>query len=326
MQRRAAGPVASPGMFRGDLSFDAPALRGYHFPCLEITGQRPGPRLCVTAGVHVNEVSSIEAAIRLQCYFTPAALRGSVSIIPVVNQPAVHAYTQYTCPVDGKNINFSFPGRPDGSFTEALCNALLYEWAADAEVYVDLHGGDLREEVAKFVMFQRVGDADIDAQRAAMANCFDADFIVGLEPCHLGSSGRAITALASIGRHGIMSEAGAHGTVDSASVEYHVNGVVNLARLFLMIEGPLLPQSRDHIACDRYLWVPCSADGFLHSAVEPGQRVLRGQTLGVLHDVFGAVVGQIIAPETGYVLWRITHPVMRTGDSAFGIGCPAGEE
>src|SRR5437588_9146940 len=110
--------MTSPGIFRGELSFDAPALHGYRFPCVDIIGQQPGPRLCITAGVHVNEVSSIEAAIRLQCFFKPAMLRGSVSIIPVVNQPALPVYTQYTCPVDGKNINFSFPGRPDGSFTE----------------------------------------------------------------------------------------------------------------------------------------------------------------------------------------------------------------
>jgi uncharacterized protein len=323
MRRRVTDPASNQGVFRGDVSFDTPALRGYYFPCVEITGERPGPRLCVTAGVHVNEVSSIEAAIRLPNYFTPVTLRGSVSIIPAVNQPAWHTYTEYTCPVDGKNINFSFPGRSDGSFSEALCNALLYEWAPDADVYVDLHGGDLREEVAKFVMFQRVGDSEIDAERAEMANCFDADFVVGLEAHHLGSPGRAITARASIGRHGVMSEAGAHGIVDVVSVEYHVNGVLSLAKLLGMIDRPPLPCSRDHIACDRYLWVPCTADGFLRCTVEPGERVVRGQTLGVLHDVFGTPAGQIVAPESGYVLWRITHPVMRAGDSAFGLGCPA---
>ncbi len=312
----------SRGIVHTYLTFDSPLLRGYELPCVEITGERPGLRLCVTAGVHVNEVSAIEAAVRLQGSFSPSALRGSVSIIPVVNQPALYEHTEYMCPIDGKNINFSFPGRPDGTFTEALCHALLYEWAVDADLFVDLHGGDLREEVSKFVMFQRTGDADLDAVREEMARCFDANFVVGLEPEHLGGPGRAITARARMGRHGVMPEAGQHGVVDSDSVAYHVQGVLRLAWLYDMIEGPLPSPARRPTVCDRYLWARCPVDGFLRTSVHSGEQVTRGQRIGVMHDVFGIVIGEIVAPDTGYVLWRMTHPVMRAGDSAFGIGCP----
>jgi hypothetical protein len=34
--------------------------QGYSWPVFEATGSRPGPRLCVTAGIHVNEVSASE--------------------------------------------------------------------------------------------------------------------------------------------------------------------------------------------------------------------------------------------------------------------------
>jgi predicted deacylase len=324
MRKWPRGPGAAPGVFAGELSFAAPALAAYRFPCVDITGERAGPRVCVTAGVHVNEVSSIEAAIRLESCFTPATLRGRVSILPVVNQPALYQYTEYTSPVDGKNINFSFPGRPDGSFSEALCHALLYEWAAGADVYVDLHGGDLREDVAKFVMFQRVGDAAVDTRRAALAACFDADFIVALEPSLVGAPGRAITARAAMGGDGVMPEAGAHGVIDADSVDYHVRGVLNLARRLGMVDGAPASPSRRQIRCDRYVWVRCPADGWLSPAVEPGDRVERGQRMGVVRDVFGSPAGEISAPETGYVLWRITHPAVRSGDTVFGVGGETG--
>src|SRR5690606_32682199 len=57
---------AKPGIFQGEIEFSNPTLRDYRWPVCEIAGRRAGPKLCVTAGVHVNEVSSIEAAIRLQ--------------------------------------------------------------------------------------------------------------------------------------------------------------------------------------------------------------------------------------------------------------------
>ena len=80
---------AGVGRVDRSITFSNPLLKDYTWPVCEITGAIAGPRLCVTAGVHVNEVSSIEAAIRLQSYFRPEELQGSVSIMPVVNLPAL---------------------------------------------------------------------------------------------------------------------------------------------------------------------------------------------------------------------------------------------
>jgi predicted deacylase len=323
MSRHAAESEQQPGSFCGETSFDAPVLRHYRFPCFEIRGRKPGPRLCVMAGVHVNEVSSIEAAIRLRSLLPPDALAGNVSVIPVVNQPALYEYTQYNCPVDGKNILFNFPGRPDGSFSEALCHALLFEWAADADVLVDMHGGDLRENVAKFVMFQRTGDPELDARRESMAKCFDADLVVGFDPSHMDRPGRSLTALAKMGRSGVMSEAGANGVVDEGSVRYHTEGVLNLARLLGMLEGTPTRPTRPQRLCHRYIWVRCPVDGLFHAVVEPNEPVVRGQRLGEMSDLFGRVLGEVVAPESGYVLWRMTHPVLKEGAFALGLAVPA---
>lgn len=96
-----------PGVVYGYMGFDAEVLQEHSWPFIEIRGHEPGPRLCISAGVHVNEVSSMEAAIRLQYAIDPQSLKGTISIIPVVNQPALYKYTEYNCPIDNKNINFS---------------------------------------------------------------------------------------------------------------------------------------------------------------------------------------------------------------------------
>lgn len=311
--------LGEPGVFRGTVAFSNPTLAAYAWPLFEACGDAPGPRLCVSAGVHVNEVSSIEAAIRLQALFDPKRMRGSVSIIPLINQPALFQYTEYNCPIDGKNINFAFPGSAAGTFSEALCDSIMNDWCADSACYVDLHGGDLRERVAKFVLFQRTGNPDQRRAARNLAMCFDADLVVGLPESLLSESGRPPTGFARHGRLAVMSEAGANGIIDEESVAFHLEGVLRIARQLGIIEEAPSTYRRERIVCSDYLWVTVPSDGQFYAAVEPAERVRRGQRLGVMRDFFGAAVGEVVAPEAGIVLWRMTHPTLRKGSPALAI-------
>lgn len=316
------GPLGAPGIFRGEITFSNRTLANYAWPLCEIRGKAPGPRLCVTAGVHVNEVSAMEAAVRLQELFDPETLKGTVSIIPLVNLPAYGQFTEYDCPVDGKNINFTFPGNPGGTFSEALCDALQNEWAAGADCYVDLHGGDLRENVSKFVMFQRTGKAEADARGESLARCFDAEIVMGL-PVHLmEQTGRPPTGFARQGRVAIMSEAGANGIRDEVCIKYHVDGVLNIAHALGMIERePRFERART--ACNDYLWVESPVAGEFRPLIEPGEAVTEGQDLGAVHDLFGRQVGNVRSPADGLILWRMTHPTAVAGSPILAVAVRA---
>lgn len=308
-----------PGIFRGELRFGNSTLSGPSWPLCEIRGSKPGPRLCVSAGVHVNEVSGIEAAVRLQKLFDPEKIRGSVSIIPLVNLPALYQYSEYVCPIDGKNINFTFPGRRDGSFSEALCDAIMNEWCDGADCYIDMHGGDLRENVSKFSIFQHTDNSVIDAKGEEMALCFDAEIVVGLPPSHMERPGRPPTGFARHGRLALMSEAGANGLMDEESISFHVDGVLNVARTLGILDTPKPPFRNARVLCDDYLWVECPVDGEFHAHVEPGDRLTKGQRLGIMRNLFGDTLANVVAPVTGLLLWRMTHPSLRKGTSILAV-------
>lgn len=312
------------GVFRGHLSFENPRLSEYKWPLCEVRGEHPGPKLCVSAGVHVNEVAAIEAAVRLQRLFDPQSLRGVVSIIPLMNQPALYRYSEYVCPLDEKNINFSFPGSADGSFSESLCDAVMNEWTVDADCYVDMHGGDLRENVSKFTIYQRTDDSSLQERAKKMASCFDADMVVGLPVHHMAKPGRPPTAFAAQNRLALMSEAGANGIADETSIQFHVEGVLNVAHALGMIDAAPLEFNRARTLCDDYIWVSCPANGEFHSAVEPGDRVLEKQLLGTLKDFFGRTITEIAAPRSGLVLWRMTHPSIPEGSPILAIAVEEG--
>lgn len=315
-----------PGIYKSLLRLSHPLLSDYVWPLCEIRGGAPGPRLCVSAGVHVNEVSAIEAAVRLQKAFDPQTMRGSVAIIPLVNQPARFKYSEYVCPVDGRNINFSFPGGPDGTFSEVLCHAITTEWTRGADCYVDMHGGDLRERVTHFSIYQRTGDAAFDADARALAMCFDAEIVVGLPQAHMERPGRPPTGFARNRRFAVMSEAGSHGIVDQDAVDFHFNGVLNIARHLGICATAAGPFKRDRVACDDYIWVEAPLDGEFHAEVEPGERVREGQQLGVMYSLFGEALAPILAPASGLMLWRMTHPTLKAGMPALAIAVPEARE
>lgn len=311
--------MLTPGLHRSELTFDHPALQGWRWPSVEIVGQRPGPRLAVIAGIHVNETSSIEASMRLQRALDPMKLRGRVSIIPIVNLPAVPRWSQYVCPLDDKNINFSFPGRPDGTFSEAVAWALLDGWAADADCFVDMHGGDLCENVSHFTVAQEIGEEAFDRRNLELACCFDSEIVVRLDPSHLKNPGRSCTGRAGRRQHAAFSEAGKLGIIEEKNVLFHFEGVLRIAKAMGMIESAP-PKRREPVIVDRYLWVPATADAFYRYRVEAGYEVAKGTVVAVGENTYGETIAEVRAPEDGHILWTLTHALVQKDTFIVGLG------
>lgn len=308
-----------PGIHRHEVTFPYKALAGWRWPAVEIAGALPGPRLAIIAGVHPNETAAIDAVIRLQKTVNVETLKGSISIIPVVNLPGVPVRAQYVCPLDDKNINFSFPGSPDGTFSEAIAYALLNDWAADADCFVDLHGGDLCEQVAHFMVCQTTGDAAFDARNFEIARCFDAEIIVRLDPSFLDQPARSCTGRARRRQHAAFAEAGRWGLAEEAQTLFHCEGLLRLARHLGMIDAAP-PLRRTPAVVARYHWLPAPADGFYRYSVEPGQSVRAGDLLAAGENTYGESVGELHAPHDGHILWRITHAFAQKDGFIVGLG------
>ena len=96
------------------------------------------PQICITAGIHGDEVSGIYTAQRLIAYLkTHPLLRGSVRVIPIVNQAAYAAQSRRD-PADNEDLNRIFPGDPGGSPSFRLARS-VYDETEDAAMMVDLH-------------------------------------------------------------------------------------------------------------------------------------------------------------------------------------------
>src|SRR3546814_14621900 len=71
-----------------------------------------GPTALLVAGNHGDEYEGQIALRDLARTLEPAAVTGTVIVVPGLNFPAVRAAVRCS-PVDGGNMNRSFPGRPE---------------------------------------------------------------------------------------------------------------------------------------------------------------------------------------------------------------------
>ena len=79
----------------------------------------------MTAGIHGAEYVSIAALRRVAMTLDPATMTGTLVASLISNPAAFAARSIYVDPLDGRNLNRSFPGDPKGAPTERLA-AWLY--------------------------------------------------------------------------------------------------------------------------------------------------------------------------------------------------------
>src|SRR5919202_969620 len=157
---------------------DLPLLREWSWPYVTLTGRRDGPLATALAGVHGGEYVSIRAARRLARELDPAAIRGRVLVLPVLNLPAYWERTPFVCPLDGKNPNRFFPGDPHGTFSEAMDHFVSSSCIAPADALLDLHGGDLVEELVPFAIYAADAAPEVVARSRAMAEAFGLTYTI----------------------------------------------------------------------------------------------------------------------------------------------------
>ena len=268
--------------------------------------------MCVMAGIHVNEASSIQAALELRHKMDPMHVSGSISIIPVVNAAGVYDYAVEMAE-DGKNLHWQFPGSEDGSFSERLAHALQTEWASDADVLLDLHGGDIGEDLCDYAVFQQTEDEAWNRWCRRLASCFEAEQVVGLSPTGPDAVGRCCTGMARSGRVALVCESGIGGRLDGRSVNWHINGILNVARTIGLLDDGIDALHRHQEVLDRFQFVLAPSDGIYSIAVKAGRMVECGSEFAELQDQFGRRAATVPAPFAGKVMMRTTRQFVRKG-------------
>jgi predicted deacylase len=305
---------AEPGEKRYGTSTFTVDGRPYPLPMWLVNGDRPGPTLVVTAGVHPAEYASIAAALELGQTLQPAGLRGRVIVVPVMNLPAFTARSIYVCPLDGKNLNRVFPGNPEGTASDQIAAWVFQNVIRQADYFVDLHGGDLIEALVPFTIVFKTGEARVDDASLGMARALGIRRLVSSE-----TPGSTFSAASKAGIPAILTEAGGQGIWSRDDVARHVDGLARLMRHLGMTDGGP-PPPIDGRVLSQFLWLRSEHEGFWYPAVAVGAEVQKGQELGRVTDWEGRVLQMATSPSDGRVLFIVSSLAINSTDPLLAVG------
>lgn len=304
------------------LTLPGSALADEPRPVISVTGAEPGPVLFVNAGVHGGEYPAIEAVIRLGKTLDPAAIAGTVILMPVLNLPAFRTRTPFVCPVDNVNPNRVFPGDANGTYSEQMVHALVNEFVAHADAWLDLHGGDIPEALVPFSICRGGTDA-VDVKSKDLAVACGLPYVLAVnKPVQTAKGSSSYVAGAERGVPSVLVEAGGVGQLQEEAVELLVSGVHRVMHHLGMIERavaggtPATPPA----VLTSFEWLYSKHAGMFYPRVAAGDLVQAGQVVGTIGDLFGDELESVVAPATGRILFLTINPSVLENGVLMGIG------
>ncbi len=316
------GPITLPRpgeRAAGSFTFSGDAgLAKYAWPYLAFVGREPGPTVLVTAGIHAAEYTGTLAAIRLGRALEPAEVRGTLVILPLLNRPGFFERSIYVNPEDNDNLNRLFPGDPNGTWGQRFAHRLLTEIITRCDHSIDLHAGDLIEDLVPFVIYRETGDAALDAKIKRMIDAYGAKWAVKSAPT--GERPGSLYAVAALnGVAAMLAESGGNGLPLEPDIARHVRGVTNILKTIGSLSGAPEKVSPPTVV-KSFDWLRSPVEGIFRSSVRVDQRVSAGDVVGEMTDLVGEPLATIRAPVGGVVLFTVTSPAIKKDGLLLAIG------
>lgn len=281
-----------------------------------IQGKKSGPHLLITAGVHGDEYEGIEAIRKLIEIVAEDSLRGKLTLIPVVNEAAYRLRSRTAD--DGKDLARTCPGSSVGTITERIADRLS-EAIRSAEYYIDLHTGGFKYRLLPLVGYVLHRNGEILDQQRRMARAFGLPVIWGTNP---DLEGRSLSVARDAGVPALYAEHGGGGGSREEGVRDYVRGCLNVMKELGMLEGnPEGGMGAEIVEDDRpesgHLQIqhPAPCDGYFRTAMELGDSIQTGETLGWIVDPPGNILATVKAQQTGKVLMLAACPIVERGDA-----------
>ena len=285
------------------------------FPLTLINGAQPGKTVVILSGIHGGEYVGIETAIRLAATLAPDELCGRVILAHPVNTGAFFERRQYVHPADGKNLNRVFPGRADGTASERIACAVTEQLFREADFVMDLHGGDIHEALAPFVVYTGGASPQANLLAEAAARCTGMPYLIRAD-----YPGTTFGTASQMGIPAILIELGQCGRWSEEDVNAYLSGIGNALRYLEVLPGAPEPRGREPVYLTTFRTTTAAEEGCWYPSVAVGDAVKAGDRVGELRDVFSNALHTYHADQDGVVLVLITSLAVGAGDPIFAIG------
>ncbi len=312
-----AGHEITPGTssrfaFVPDRSFEASYLNA---PVFVARGASRGPTLCLTAGVHGDELNGVEVARRSFAETDPKTLKGTLIALPAINAEGVRTGNRYMS--DRRDLNRAFPGTSGGSVASLISNAIFGELVEHCEALIDLHTASNNRSNLPQIR------ADLDDPAILkLATHFGFGIVIGGK----GPDGSLRREAAKAGIPAIIYEAGEPLRFQEEEIAHGVAGVRNIMiHLEMIPAGGAQPAPARVLEKSKWIRAKRREGGFFFPSVGLGHVVEEGDTLGKIIDPLTDAEFIVVSPIAGEIIgMSVPQPVL-SGYGLFHIAWKDGQ-
>jgi len=290
---------------RDGVGFEAFAWRG-----------GPGPTLLVNGATHGDEYEGPTLLRRWVEKWKPRGLRGTVVMIPVLNETAFFA-AQRCSPVDGLNLARVFPGSRKGKPTQRLACLFDEQFLAQVSHYIDLHSAGATYELLPWGGYGTSVAKPVERTQRGMTACFDR-FWNWSGPA---LPGRTLSAARDRGIPAIYTECRGAGSVHPDDLAAIDSGLRNVIIYLGLVKGklPRLRKQKSRITRDAketHLQVHHLAPhaGIFFPQAKLGQKVRKGEVIGQLYALNGKTT-EMYAEGNGRIVLHRRQRSVSKGDA-----------
>ncbi|MCR4944711.1 MAG: succinylglutamate desuccinylase/aspartoacylase family protein [Clostridium sp.] len=289
---------------------------GLKVPVTIINGKKPGKTIVITSGVHGCEYEGIKAAMELSEEINPREVSGKIIIFHPINISAFESRSAGIVPEDKKNLLRVFPGNKNGTVSEKIAYVLSNEFLKEADYYLDIHGGDVYEDLIPHIYYPGKAKESIIKESIELAKAFDVKYYIKSNT----TNGTYTSAAINYDVPSILIERGCLGVCGEEDVKAYKKDILNALIELNILSGEktIKDFSPQEITDARY--IDSKNSGCWIRYVKAGDNIKKGQKLGEIKDYFGQLIDTCYAEFDGVVLYNTAAFYVDKGSSLVAYG------
>ncbi|KAA0012741.1 N-alpha-acetyl diaminobutyric acid deacetylase DoeB [Billgrantia pellis] len=272
------------GFLKLPISTDESAWGAVMIP-ITVIKNGEGPTALLTGGNHGDEYEGITALMKLTSSLRAEDVHGRVIIVPMMNAPAAMAGTR-TSPMDGGNLNRSFPGDPDGNVTQKIADYFTRVLVPMCDMVLDLHSGGRTLDIIPFGASHVLENPEQQRQALEGAKAFGAPYAMMM--FELDAAALFDTVVESQGKVFVATELGGGGTSTPESLAVTERGVRNFLIHFGLLDGEVEMPAEPQVYLDMpdaSCYVQSEHSGLLELTLALGDVVEKGEVIARIYDM-----------------------------------------
>lgn len=273
--------------------------------------KKPGPVVLLSGGLHGDEINGIEIVRRL---VTDGDLdemsAGTVIAIPIIN---VYGFIQFSREVpDGKDINRSFPGNPEGSLAGLVAHNITKHILPVIDFGIDFHTGGASRTNYPQIRFE---PNNIQARKWAE---------VFAPPLYFESpiiDGSLRATASSLKKTILVYEGGESLRFSEKAIRMGIEGTKRVLHHAAMIEEQKV-KDIDYKPTEltNSQWIRADISGLFKCDKKYGEAVEANEIIGSISSPYGDYREPVRAPFSGILISHNNMPLVHRGDALFHLG------